>query len=177
MPVTIGGSGTITGLSATGISAEPVFPGNILQVVRTVLTSSGTFTTPTIPFDNTIPQNTEGVEVMTATITPSSASNSLLIFCDFGLVDASTAGNVITTALFQDSSANAIAVSATVTAFANYSTKLSLNHTMLAGTTSATTFKVRIGVTGATGAYNRRTDANFYGGAAASTLTVMEVAG
>ena len=46
MPIAINGSGSITGLTKTGISAQPVFPGNVIQVVNasysTAVTSTST---------------------------------------------------------------------------------------------------------------------------------------
>jgi hypothetical protein len=65
MPITINGSGTVTGISATGISAQPVFPGNVIQVVEnsSSTTQSGITTTTSI---------------LTASITPSSTSNKII---------------------------------------------------------------------------------------------------
>jgi hypothetical protein len=68
MPITINGSGTVTGISATGISAQPAFPGNILQVV------SATYGTNTTSSSATFADTG-----LTATITPSSASSKILI--------------------------------------------------------------------------------------------------
>jgi hypothetical protein len=69
MSVKIDGSGIITGLDADGISAQPVFPGNVLQVVNAtfstqVISSSSTFTDTGI----------------TATITPTSTTSKILVF-------------------------------------------------------------------------------------------------
>ena len=68
MSVKIDGSGIITGLDADGISAQPVFPGQVLQVVSAVYSTETTtsFTT----FTST---------GLSASITPSSASNKILV--------------------------------------------------------------------------------------------------
>ena len=50
--------------------------GSVVQVVNKQISSIVSGTTP-IPYDDTIPQNTEGVEVFTLAITPKSASNKL----------------------------------------------------------------------------------------------------
>ena len=42
MSVTISGSGTISGLAATGISDQPVFAGNVLQVIQAQSTAATT---------------------------------------------------------------------------------------------------------------------------------------
>lgn len=68
MSVAIDGSGTITGLTATGISAQPVFPGNILQVVNATY-STYTSITSTSYTDTGL----------SASITPSSSSSNILI--------------------------------------------------------------------------------------------------
>ena len=62
--------------------------GKILQMVY-VFTGAYATGSTTIPFDDTIPQITEGNEVMTLAITPTSASSKLLVN-----VDVSGASNV-----------------------------------------------------------------------------------
>lgn len=73
MAITINGTGTISGLSATGISAQPVFPGNILQVV------SANYTTYT-----TSSSSTYADTGLTASITPSATSSKVLVFVHHG---------------------------------------------------------------------------------------------
>ena len=127
-----------------------------------------------IPYDNTIPQNTEGTEFITATVTPTSASNVLLIeVCAL----LTTGGNAsVTGALFQDATANAIAATA-IYATSGSSTTMTLRYRMTAGTTSATTFKFRAGTnTGATTYFNAdSTGTRLFGGVAMSTMTVTEL--
>jgi hypothetical protein len=81
---------------------------------------------------------------MTLAITPTSSSNKLRIEVVFFATSRASAAWTIG-ALFQDSTGPALA------AFANYQrsaaaeTASSFTHYMTAGTTSATTFKVRVG--------------------------------
>jgi hypothetical protein len=72
MSVKIDGSGIITGLDADGISAQPVFPGNVLQVVSTTKTDtfSASLNAGAISGD---------VTGLTASITPSSSANKILV--------------------------------------------------------------------------------------------------
>ncbi|NCZ46229.1 MAG: hypothetical protein EBX59_01435, partial [Betaproteobacteria bacterium] len=100
----------------------------------------------TMPWDNTIPQNTEGDEVMTQAITPTSAINKLFVQ-HHGQYNASN--NVtVSIALFQDSTADALtAISGRVGA-TNWPMDMTMRHYMRAATTSATTFKVRCGPDG-----------------------------
>ena len=83
MPITINGSGTVTGISATGISAQPVFPGNILQVVSATY---GTYTSI-----NSTSYTDTG---LSASITPSSASSKILVLIQqpAGVVGAAAIG-------------------------------------------------------------------------------------
>ena len=115
--------------------------GKIIQVVSTQTGASST-TTTIMPRDDTIPQNTEGFEVMTLAITPTSSSNKLLIevltFTGF------SADNNSCVALFQDSTAGALASANTGYAVSTILPTQNghIRHYMTAGTTSETTFKV-----------------------------------
>ena len=175
MPIAINGSGSITGLTKTGISAQPVFPGNVIQVVnyQTGAVATGT---NTVPADDTIPQNSEGTEFMTLAITPTSASSKLLI--EVVLVSGHSAGPQNTVvALFEDTTANALAATLTTQATATYRVNLSLNHYMTAGTTSAKTFKVRAGSdTPGTFTFNGHSGSRLFGGVMASSITITEIA-
>jgi hypothetical protein len=143
--ITQGLGTTITNGAATvTVSAKGVIPYSTLSA--TVATGS-----TQIPADNTIPQNTEGDQLMTLTMTPASASSTL----DFLIVASAasdTTARVFTCALFQDSGANALAAAGVAVPGANSSTQVTLPFTMAAGTTSSTTFNVRCGLSG-TGTY------------------------
>jgi hypothetical protein len=138
---------------------------------QTVNTQDGAHvgTTATIPQDDTIPQNTEGLEVMTLSITPNSATSKLRIDV---LVNAEAGGASWSTALFQDSTANAL------TASLNDSKgQAKLTYYMTSGTASATTFKVRIGGTGSTIRFNgiAALAGRIYGGVNYSSITITEI--
>ena len=148
----------------------------IWQTVSASTSAVATGTT-TIPDDDTIPQITEGNEVITLAITPNSASNRLIITANVFHSAALTACNIIT-ALFQDSTANALAaVVQEKPNDANAPFLTTLVHEMAAGTTSATTFKIRAGAnSGGTWTLNGWGGARRMGGVASTTLTIMEVA-
>lgn len=149
--------------------------GGIIQVVD-ASTSTATSTTSTIPFDSTIPQNTEGTELLTVSITPRSTSNKLIIFVSVPFIDAS-ANVLITFPLFQDSGANAIALGQCEVSGADNATSLFYTHFISPSTTSSTTFKLRYGPTSSTAYINRRNSGETMGGTSAVRLTVMEVSG
>jgi len=159
---------------AAGTGFDDGVVGKIVQEVSTVFSSFATGTT-TIPYDDTIPQNTEGTEFMTQSITPNSASNILQIQA-LAAVSVSS-GVAIISALFQDSAANALAAmsNSLPTALINTMTPLPISHKMTAGTTSATTFKIRIGGNGAsTVTFNGSSGARLFGTITKSWIKITE---
>lgn len=95
-----------------------------------------------IPNDDSIPQIGEGEECMTVTITPKSATNILNIR---STVLLRAANKVCSIALFQDTTANALAASKTFTATTGQHSPATIDFFKVAGTTSATTFRIRFG--------------------------------
>jgi hypothetical protein len=127
-----------------------------------------------IPFDDTIPQNSEGDEYMTLTITPTNASNILYITTVVQMSYSVAAWHAI--ALFQDSGANALAAIVQFQATPGGGTFQTLTHKMTAGTTSSTTFKVRAGgQTAGTTTFNGQNTGRIYGGIMASSIVIEEV--
>lgn len=146
----------------------------VVQVVNTMNSAVAT-TTTVMPYDDTIPQNTEGAELMTATITPTNASNKLRI--DVKVFCASSFGD-IGVALFQDATAGALAAGGVdIVNRANAMMEVSFTHYMTAGTTSATTLKVRGGqsTSGQTFTFNGDSGARLFGGVIASSITITEI--
>jgi hypothetical protein len=123
--------------------------GTTTGLIQTVSNSLNTVftTTAIIPYDDTIPQNTEGDELLTVSITPTKSANKLYIYAAFVVSAGVSSTTECTVALFQDSTADALAA----TGFDiqdGPNNNVSLTHIMSAGTTSATTFKLRIGSVG-----------------------------
>ena len=147
--------------------------GKVLQVVNYQTGAVATGTTA-IPLDDTIPQNTEGDEYMTLAITPVSATSRLEIKV-VAQLQTGTADNVIISALFQDTTANAIATSKAFATSARIEGGQTIIHNMVAGTTSATTFKFRAGGNvSATITFNGRSSGRNFGGTMASSITITE---
>ena len=146
------------------------------KVVQHVYNFDGTYATGStaIPFDNTIPQKTEGYEFITLAITPTNASNLLEISV---IVYVSSAGSAVTAAaLFQDTTANALAVGCQFTSIADETFNIPLTYTMVAGTTSETTFKIRIGNNGGSAInFNGNLNSQRYGGVFASHIIIKEI--
>ena len=173
--LTSGGDTTISGnATVTGTLTFPPNAGQILQVVnfQTGEYNSGT---TVMPVDNTIPQNTEGDEYMTLTITPTSATSKLLI--EISALLAPSAAKWIVGAIFQDTTADALAGGYFYESNGGAGKELTIRHYMTAGTTSATTFKFRAGVhTSGTLYFNGDAANRYLGGVAASSITITEIA-
>ena len=145
----------------------------VQQVVFSSTTSYASGST-SLPYDNTIPQNTEGDQYMTATITPKSATSKLVIHV-VGVFWTASA-NAISGALFQDSTANALAVSYCYAPNANNGSTITINYSMTSGTTSATTFKFRAGANGVQTIYfNGTNGSGIFNGTCMSSIMIMEV--
>lgn len=147
-------------------------------VVQVVNTQSGALTTGTtvMPFDDTIPQNTEGDEYMTRAITPKSATNKLKITVVVHGGHSATSAHKICAALFQDTTAGALAAGYNTLADSGSCGQITFVHYMTAGTTSATTFKVRAGGADAgTFSFNGQAGGRIFGGVCASSITIEEI--
>lgn len=118
----------------------------------------------------------QGEEIMTVTITPNDAANVLYIEALIHVGSPKSGGFTIDGALglFQDSTAEALAATGFATHDQHFKLgTIHLKHIMAAGTTMATTFKLRGGsrrdftVNGARGS-------RIFGGNLISTLSVIE---
>lgn len=160
-------------LADGAVTSAKVATGAVVQVVSTGFGALATGTTQ-IPLDDTIPQSNEGDQYMTQAITPKSATNNLIITVVFYGSFAVTANDLIV-ALFQDSATDALTATSTTPAGTNYRTPMTLSYPMTAGTTSATTFKVRAGAAGVgTTTFNGAASARFFGAITKSSITIME---
>jgi hypothetical protein len=177
--VVTGSSGQV--LTSAGAGAPPTFAaaaggGVLVQHVYNIVTAVATSSTQ-MPYDDTIPQNTEGIELITQAITPTNASN-ILIITIVADVRTNNATEIATMALFQDSTAGALSAMLGCYAggLANQGVSRTWIHYMVAGTTSSTTFKFRAGSSGAnTLTFNGQVGNRRLGGVNGSAMSIMEV--
>jgi hypothetical protein len=170
MSIVLDGSGTISGLNADGLASQPVFPGNVLQVVSA--TKLDAFTTTSLT-----PVDITGLSV---SITPSSATSKILILSHVFVSSNATSGGYLN--LVRNSTALSVGTAGSINStFSSWEQSSSFWGSIPAifldspNTTSATTYKVQAFVTGGTIYINRRgTDATIGGSA---SITVMEIAG
>lgn len=173
-----------SGLAATDVQAaiDEVAgrPAVIVSRAYAQYTANADLST-TIPIDDTIPQNNEGTEIVTAQITPSSTSNRVRVTFT-GFVSGNDTAIFATTALFRDSTANAL-----------YATCISVQDDQGGGvtiglrsiisfifehvpaTTSTITYKIRVGPDGGVIRFNGSTAARRFGGVAAAALILEEI--
>jgi hypothetical protein len=128
-----------------------------------------------MPIDNTIPQNTEGNEVLSCTVTPTNASSTLKITFN-GFVGGSS-NQTVGAALFVDSTANALnATCAAIAGAGSINTGLTLVHYESAASTTQRVYRVRIGGGDSVDFFlNGDGTARQFGGVAAASLTVEEI--
>jgi len=124
-----------------------------------------------VPTDDSIPLNTDGAEVQTQSITPSSALNLLQI--DHVGNYSNSANYAIAATLFQDSGAGLACGSNG--GDGNRLGQVVIAYEMISGTTLATVFKVRAGAASGTLYINGAAAARKYGGAQGCTLRIKEI--
>ena len=144
----------------------------VVQIVNSQTGAVATVSTLMIN-DDSIPQNTEGDQYMTLAITPTSATNALVI--NVLINCAANSGTTLIGALFQDTTANALAAGWTRMFSGDEPEHINITYYMLAGTTSETTFKVRAGGTTGTFTFNGTGAARKLGGILMSSITIMEI--
>jgi hypothetical protein len=145
-------------------------------VVQRVSTSTAAVATGTtlIPMDDTIPQNTEGDQYLSLSITPKNTANILKIEALLNLSN-SAANQFLSASLIQGSTANALSASSEFVETATGFTQVILQHTMTAGSTSSITFNIRAGANNAgTTTLNGQSSARRFGGVLFSSIVITE---
>ena len=153
--------------------------GTVLQVVNHQFGSVLNLGDARFPYDDTIPLISEGGEVMTLAITPTAATSKLKIDV---LVNTSPSisGEKMIVALFQDTTANALACVSDEFYDAGCMVVIPLMYFANASSTSARTYKVRLGRTDSHGnpvTVNGYNGARKFGGVLATGITITEIAG
>jgi len=182
-PMTIIGYFNITEATAGNWSTAPSYvevfhqgiplPGSIVQNPRTDLGTVATGTTR-IPFDNTIPQITEGDQYMTQAITPLASPNLLRVTAQI-IISSSTSAASNAVALFQDSTANALKTVEQDQASAAEVYTVTMSYVARALSTSPTTFRIRAATNAGTLTFNGSAGGGLYGGTLNSFMQVEEI--
>jgi hypothetical protein len=165
---------TATGTGIATFQAPAVGgSGSVVKTQTTVSQTTLTGTT-TIPFDNTIPQSSEGTNFFSVVIAPSAIGN--LIRVEATIFGAYSVAAHVIAALFQDANANALAAISMQTTTTNQDVHLTLVYQFTAASTSSTTLKLNVGgSTAGTFTLNGNSGASIFGGVATSTFRVTEI--
>jgi hypothetical protein len=172
--VAVGTSGHVLTSGGTGVA--PTFQAAGVTIVQEVRTDSGALVTGTTtqPLNDTIPQITEGNEVMTRTITPTVAANLLEIQVT-SCAAYSTAGGM-TVALYVGTTANALACGVQQIVSGAQMNVITFTHRVVAGVTTELTFRVRVGCnTGGTVTFNGDSGGRRMGGTMGSSIRIREM--
>ncbi len=133
-------------------------------------------TSTAIPTDNTLPQSTEGAELMTASITPRSASSTLVCFAFF-FATINNASYATNAAFFRDSTADGFGASSAFCASAFGRDVIVVGGTQASTAKTLTTIKLRFGPSNAAASSRAggSTSANLFSTTQKGLLLVLEV--
>lgn len=149
--------------------------GKVIQMVN-YQTSAVVTTTSIIPWDNTIPQITEGAEFLSISITPKSATNILIVEGVLSMT-ADTTNSICTKSLFLAGTSNALYTTNNYSINVNHMTAVPMRYKMVAGATTPLTFSIRAGNhTAVRTTMNGWTAAAYYGGSWTSSIQITEFA-
>lgn len=174
-----------TGLAAAGTwNAAPsvltVFvpgmprPGDVVKERIQVNNSLATGAT-VIPFDDTIPQNTEGVQFMTVPLAPASIGSVIEVEA-MAILSASIATPTLTVALFEGAATSAFAAADMDPSGAGYINEVTVLGRLLASSLLSTSYTLRAGTFAAgTTTFNGTAGARKFGGKANSFIRAREI--
>jgi hypothetical protein len=169
--------------AAIGAASDSASSGKLLQIVAATPITATQLLTVTIPCDDTIPQQTEGTEIWQLSITPQSASSTLIFSVTLNYSQDTGGSNVLPIcALFAGSASDAIRaiVLPQVSYTNNLTGALTVRFSVPSPGTSATTYKIRVGANsgkvGLNGYISAGAVVRRLGGVMQCTLEVMEIA-
>jgi hypothetical protein len=148
-----------------------VTAGSIVGTSISTYTANTTLTT-LLPIDNTIPQITEGTQVISVAYAPRYANSLLLVIFSgqIGIGGVADNGGI---ALF-NGAANAFA-SQVITLTANFKIPFCLQGTYAPGTTASQTISARVGAATQSVALNGIPGGGLFGGSSVAILTIHEI--
>lgn len=148
--------------------------GTVLQT-RVVTQSAWASLSQAMPFSDSVPQISQGAQIMSLWITPTRA-DSVLVF-HFAAMVATNTGGSINAAIFRDPVASAVAAHSVYESIAGVMANLSFGHSEVSGSTVARSYTVRLGTTN--GGYvislNGTPSGRIFGGTAKAQFIIQEV--
>lgn len=172
-----GGSGVVQEITPEELRDLFLPTGSIVQSVSAVPYTASAALSANIPLDDTIPQITEGTQILTVSITPKSASNKLRIRFAGVAVTTNEFASDFTWAIFHGA-ASAIRAGTVVCRAAGNPVSVAGEVEYVPGALTAQTITVRVGANAANVSpvrMNGSAAARLLGGAQGATLIVEEV--
>jgi hypothetical protein len=165
-------AGKLLPLNDDGQFPPEVFAGSVLQ---SIMDEDATWQTiaQVIPQDDTIPQIAEGVEILSVSITPKSATSKIRIRAQVPFTV--NAANALIIAAFKDAGADAIAAQLCNTGGTTVSHGY-IEHEFVAGSTDPIDITLRAGVSGGVCYLNGGAGGRTFGGVMRNSLVVEEIA-
>ena len=150
------------------------FPGAVIDRVYGSYATNANLTA-TFPLDDTIPQISEGTQIISVSITPKTTTNRLRATFRGQASNTNVSGNSV--AMFLNSGANAVQADHQTCAGASFSFPFTMTYEWVPGATSSQTIAVRAGPSANTMRFNGSAAGRLFGGVAAATLVVEEIKG
>lgn len=141
------------------------------QVVRREFVKAQT-TTASIPRDDTVPQNTEGTQMMNVAVTPSSSGSILRVRASTMI--AGSAASDAQMALFRNSTADAFAAVSQRLVASGESYRFEVESDLWADAVTDTVISARLGVSSGTLTLNGSGGSRLFGGTSRSLIEVIE---
>lgn len=154
-----------------------IFNRSFSKVVQEITSSSGSYATGStqIPFDDTIPQVTEGDQYMSISFTPQNALSTLIV--EVNAYFAAGSGKAIIAAIFRDGAVNALSAGSYESFANNAFGVIVLRVAVTANSTSPTVFTLRAGSNdGSTIDFNGDNASRKFGGVSSTSWKITEVA-
>jgi hypothetical protein len=130
--------------------------------------------TTVIPYDDTIPQNTEGTQILSLSFAAKSTTNRVRGRFR-GFVSSATSARNVIAAVFSSASASAIAATITSTPGADQPTTIDFEFEYVPASTSSLTYTVRLGPQAGTVRMNGNSAGRLMGGVSSATLILEEI--
>jgi hypothetical protein len=163
----------ITAGDAAAVATSRLPPGAVVQSAYAEYTANADLSAA-IPLDDTIPQITEGTQILSAAITPSSTTSKIRARFQCQFIDNTAARNAMA-ALFLNSRTDALRTAFSSSGGAGFAQVITLEHEHIPGATTAQTYSIRVGPQGGTIRLNGTGTARLFGGSSAATLVLEEI--
>jgi hypothetical protein len=169
---TTAGTGNVEAMTVAEAQALLGIGSSGLVVNREALDyTSNTDLTTVIPLDDTVPQSSEGTQILSLSITPANTGNVLRVF----FKGQGGAPDYWSAALFKDSETDARDAAAVYCGNGGRIQPVILDYQMFAGTTSPVTFRIRVGPNTGTLRLNGGTATRVFGGVMRCKLVIEEL--